>query len=309
MSDKHNDSHNEVETTGHVWDEDLQEFDNPLPRWWLWSFYATLLFSFVYWIWYPTWPLPNGWTPGIATVQVAGQSRPWSTRTLLDNTLENSPAAINRRVNLAKFDAIPIDDLEKVTQDPEFTGFANKVGKALFSDNCATCHQQGGAGIIGLYPTLADDDWLWGGSAKQIYTSILNGRNGNMTPMKGILTEAEITDLANYVLSLSGEISHSEAADRGKALFTTKGTCFVCHGADGKGVQALGAANLTDKVWTIVDIPHAKSEQEKINIIKQQILMGVVPGQRQMPAWKDRLTDAEIKALAIYVQQLGNASQ
>ncbi|GBU10125.1 Cbb3-type cytochrome c oxidase subunit FixP [Gammaproteobacteria bacterium] len=302
------DKQDEVETTGHVWDEDLQEYNNPLPRWWLWSFYATIIFALVYWVWFPTWPLPNGWTKGIATIKVDGKSRAWSTRTLLDSQLESSPESLRRKENLAKFAALSMDELADVSKDPQMTAFANAVGKSLFSDNCATCHQQGGGGVITLYPNLADDDWLWGGTVKQIYTTISNGRNGNMTPMATILSDPEITDLANYVLTLSGDLAESEGSIRGADLFVSnKATCFVCHGKDGKGNQALGAANLTDKIWTMVDMSLAKNDADKVALVKIQIEHGVVPGQRQMPSWKERLTDSEIRALAIYVQQLGGS--
>ncbi len=296
-------SEHEVETTGHVWDDDLREYSNPLPRWWLWAFYATIAFSVVYWVMYPTWPVASGWTQGMATVDVGGVKKPWSTRALLEQEMKHSQAAMSMQKHMEQ---LVTADLDEVAKNPELLQFTRAVGKVLFADNCAACHGQGAQGVIGLYPNLADDDWLYGGTAAAVQASITKGRNGIMTPMKNVLTPEEIADVGEYVLSLSGETDSSEQVVRGEAIFRGKGTCVVCHGADAKGVQMLGGANLTDKIWTIIDIPSAADLDAKRALVKHQIENGVM-GTRVMPAWSGRLSESEIKALTAYVRQLGQA--
>lgn len=295
-----------VQTTGHAWDGDLQEYNNPLPRWWLWAFYATVVFSVIYWFVYPSWPWRDSWLPGLKKVSytVNGQEHEsdWNTRALLIQELKNSNAAVRQReftdqVAAARFD--------QIRQDPQMLAFARSVGKGLFGDNCAACHGRGGQGVIGQYPNLADDDWLWGGTLENIQDTLLNGRNGFMPPFKETFTAPQLDDVAGYVLTLSGEAPPNEASERGRQLFQGMGGgCYYCHGPDGKGLPSQGAANLTDKIWTIADVPAQKSLEDKKAVVRNVIYNGV-QNTRLMPAWKGRLSPTDIKLLAVYVHQLG----
>ena len=304
------DKKQEVETTGHVWDG-VQEFNNPLPRWWLLSFYATVIFSLIYWVLYPTWPLPNNWTKGIKTVQVkeGGEVKElnWNTRTLLAEELQSSTEAKNRDEFYGKLGALTkLEDIQ-ATENEGLKEFALSTGAVMFADNCATCHGAGGEGKFGLYPNLTDDAWLWGGHYSEIEKTITMGRTGNMTPasLTG-LTDDEITDVSKYALTLSGNYTADEASERGQAIFEGKGTCYTCHGADGKGVITMGGANLTDQIWELVPVFDAKTDDEKVAMIRTQVINGVTPAtDRVMPTWKDRLTKEQIRALAVYVHELG----
>ncbi len=290
-------------TTGHVWDEDLQEFNNPLPGWWLWTFYATIIFSIVYWVMYPSWPVAKGFLTGINQVEYVNekgekQTSHWNTRALLMQDMNE--AAAKQKPFFDKIAATPFDQIKG---NPELSGFVASAGKTLFQDNCAGCHQSGGQGLKGMFPNLTDDDWMYGGSYEQIQATITNGRNGMMPPKGGnpALTDAQVTDLANYVLTLAGEGGDATAAQRGKELFEGAGGCAGCHGMDGKGNQALGAANLTDKIWMWTDIG-----SDKVNAVKNTILAGFGPGtanpdRNKMPAWNGRLSEQQIKVLTLYV--------
>lgn len=304
------DKKQEVETTGHVWDG-VQEYNNPLPRWWLLSFYATVVFALIYWVLYPTWPLPNSWTKGIKTVEVKvdgkEESLHWNTRTLLAEELQSSTEAKNRDLFYGKLGALPkLEDIQ-ATENLDLKEFALQTGAVMFADNCATCHGAGGEGKFGLYPNLTDDAWLWGGHYSQIEQTISMGRTGNMTPAKLTgLTDDEITDVSKYALTLSGNYTSDEASERGQEIFLGKGTCYTCHGQDGKGVATLGGANLTDQIWELVPIFDAKTDDEKVAMLRQQVINGVTPAtDRVMPTWRDRLTNDQIRALAIYVHELG----
>ncbi len=304
------DKKQEVETTGHSWDG-VQEYNNPLPRWWLLCFYATVIFSLIYWVLYPTWPLPNSWTKGIKTVeiQVDGKEEhvPWNTRAVLTHELQSSPEAKNRDEYYGKLGALTkLEDIQ-ATENLGLKEFALQTGAVMFADNCATCHGAGGEGKFGLYPNLTDDAWLWGGHYSQIEQTISNGRTGNMTPatLTG-LNDDEITDVSKYVLTLSNNYTPDEASERGQVIFEGKGTCFVCHGQDGKGVTTVGGANLTDQIWELVPVFEAKNDEEKVAMIRTQVINGVTAAtDRVMPTWKDRLTNEQIRALAIYVHELG----
>lgn len=304
------DKKQEVETTGHVWDG-VQEFNNPLPRWWLLSFYGTVIFSLIYWVIYPTWPLPNDWTKGIKTVQVKedGEVKDvhWNTRTLLAEELQSSKEAQNREAFYGKLGALKKLEEIQATENEGLKEFALSTGAVMFADNCATCHGAGGEGKFGLYPNLTDDAWLWGGHYSEIEKTITMGRTGNMTPatLTG-LTDDEITDVSKYALTLSGNYTADEASERGKAVFEGKGTCSTCHGADGKGLVIMGSADLTDQIWELVPVFDAKTDDEKVAMIRKQVIEGVTPAtDRVMPTWKDRLTKEQIRALAVYVHELG----
>lgn len=292
-----------VQTTGHAWDGDLQEFNNPLPTWWLWAFYATVVFAIVYWVLYPAWPVGGSYTKGMmndityTTADGKTKTSHWNTRALLGKEMQlarESQEKYLKDINASTF--------EQIASDEEKSAFANSMAKVLFADNCAACHQAGGNGVIGRYPNLLDDAWLWGGSFSKIQESIANGRNGVMPAFKKRLSEKQTADVADYVLSLSGHEVDASAALRGKAVFINDGGCVACHGADAKGQASMGSANLTDQIWTISNVPAAKTIEAK----KAAIMSVVKNGKsRQMPAWKERLSATEIKLLAYYVHELG----
>jgi len=254
-------------TTGHTWDEDLAEYNNPLPRWWSWLFYITVVFAIAYLVLYPglgSWRGMLGWS------QVS--------------QLEQETAAADKRFGplYEKFAAI---ELEALAKNPE----ALAIGQKLFLNNCAQCHASDGAGSRG-FPNLTDRDWLWGGEPKTIKATITDGRTGTMPPFGPALGEQGVKDVAHYVMSLSGLTHDSLRKARGEALF--KQTCAACHGAEGKGNPALGAPNLTDRIWL-----HGSGEPAIIETITRG-------RSNQMPAHKDLLSEAKIHLLAAYVLSL-----
>ena len=303
-----------VQTTGHAWDGDLQEYTNPLPRWWLWCFYGTIVFSILYWIVYPSWPVGDTWLKGTGTVdytvvdKATGQEQSkeyrWNTRSLLLEDLGAAATDPQRKAMLAKVETA---DYAQIAKDPKMMEFVRSVGKGLFGDNCAACHGRGGQGVIGLYPNLTDDDWLWGGAMGKIHETLVQGRNGFMPAFGLVLKPEQLDDVAQYVLTLSNEAQPGEASARGKDIFHgAVGGCYYCHGADAKGIPSQGAANLTDKIWAIVNIPALKTPPEKLAALKTFITNGV-NNNRVMPAWKDRLSPTDVKLLAVYVHQLSGA--
>ena len=232
-----------VETTGHVWDDDLQELNNPLPRWWIWGFYITFGFALVYWLFYPAWPIGNTYTKG-----VPGLNNITYVATKVDGTQETKTTHWNMRSKLMVemnelhkeqkpyFDKVAGKSFEDVSKDAELMQFVNSAGKTLFSDNCAPCHQAGGQGKIKFAPNLTDDYWQYGGTYENIQTTIVGGRHGVMPAFKTILTDAELTQVSNYVLSLSGEPHNAAAAKLGDAIFHgDKAGCYACHGAEANG--------------------------------------------------------------------------
>ncbi len=290
-----------VQTTGHAWDGDLQEFNNPLPSWWLWAFYATVIFAVVYWVLYPTWPVGNSYTKGVGnditytTTDGKQVTTHWNTRALLQKDLAEA------RAEQAKYiEQLKTASYTEIAKDEEKSAFAYSMAKVLFADNCAACHQAGGNGVIGPYPNLLDDAWLWGGTYEKIQETITNGRNGNMPSFKAQLSAAQIDNVAEYVLSLSGHEVDANKASQGQAIFSSN--CAVCHGQDAKGQIFMGSANLTDSIWTIANVPAAASLEGKKAAIAQVVTNGK---SRQMPAWKGRLSDTEIKILTFYVHELG----
>ena len=294
-------SQKSVQTTGHSWDGDLQEFNNPLPRWWLWAFYATIVFAVVYWFLYPTLPIGRDYTKGIGneitytTADGKTVTTHWNTRALF--LKEKEEARKQQAQYLEKLSKV---SYEEIAKDPELSAFALSRAKVLFADNCAACHQRGGDGVLGEFPNLLDDSWLWGGTYADIEQTITNGRHGMMPAWKGKLSEQEIEDVVDYVLSLSGEKVDAEKAARGKTVFMNN--CAACHGQDGKGQKFLGSANLTDQIWTIAKVPQANSLDGKRNAVREVVENGKT---RTMPAWKGRLSDTEIKILTFYVHELG----
>jgi cytochrome c oxidase cbb3-type subunit III len=275
----------EAETTGHEWDG-ISELNRPLPRWWLYVFYATVIWAIGYWLLMPAWPLVASYTTGLLG---------YSQREKVAEQLEAAKAA------KAEYrEKIAASSLAAINDDPELLNFALAGGEAAFGDNCAPCHGRGAQGAFG-YPNLRDDSWLWGGTLELIHRTITHGirandpdtQTGQMPAFgkNGILTEPQIDDAAEYVLSLSGRADDADAAGRGAKLFAAN--CTPCHGADGKGKQAIGAPDLTDELWLYAG--------DKTTIAT------TIRGGRGgvMPAWAHRLDPETIKELAIYVHSLG----
>ena len=303
----------QVETTGHVWDGDLREYNNPLPRWWLWAFYGTIVFAVVYWILYPAWPYAGTYTKGVETVsftvkEANGQEKTvtehWNSRALFNKDMESSPSALAQKEWLAKVKDM---SFEQIAANPDTLNFARSMGHALFGDHCAACHGTGGQGVLSMnleasYPNLTDDAWIHGSSYEKIVQDITNGIHGNMPAFGALFQGEKRADLAQYVLSLSHQQGvNEEAANRGKALFAT---CAGCHGATGTGNQMIGAPNLTDQSWDFVDISGAKDYDEKVKLIEGVIANGM---NHQMPKFGDRLSPEQIRLLAVYVRQLGGS--
>lgn len=256
-----------ADTTGHTWDEDLAEYNNPLPRWWSWLFYITIVFSLAYLVLYPglgSWSGTLGWSQ-------IGQ---------LD---QEQQLAAKRYGPL--YDKFAAAEVEALAKNPE----ALAVGQKLFLNACAQCHASDGAGSRG-FPNLADRDWQWGGEAKTIKDTITGGRTATMPSFGGALGENGVKDVAHYVMSLSGLTSDSIRKARGEALF--KANCMACHGAEGKGNPAMGAPNLTDTTWL-----YGSAEP----VIIETITRG---RSGQMPAHKGVLTEAKIHLLTAYVLSL-----
>ena len=257
----------EAETSGHVWDEDIREYNNPLPRWWMWMFYLTIAWGLGYLVLYPglgSYAGALGWT------QVKQFEE------------ENAQA---QKAYGPLYERFATQDVESLAKNTE----ALAVGQKLFLNHCAQCHASDGGGSRG-FPNLTDKDWLWGGSPETIKASITDGRTGVMPPLGAALGEQGVKDVAHYVLSLSGETHDSLRRARGEAQFKT--ICAACHGADGKGNQAIGAPNLTDRIWL-----HGSGEYA----IAEQIAKGRI---NQMPAQKEILTPAKIHLLTAYVYSL-----
>jgi len=306
MSDKESKSQGAVQTTGHAWDGDLQEYNNPLPTWWLWAFYGTVVFALIYWVLYPAWPIAGTYTKGILNhisyVDAQGHkhSTHWNTRALLLRDVEQDKAAQTRREFLAKIEKTPYP---VIFEDAEMMQFIRSQAKGLFGDNCAACHGTGGTGVIGLFPNLADDDWLWGGKVEDIETTIRDGRTGFMPAFKEALTDAQIDDVAGFVLSLSGHTIDADKVTRGRKVFQTQiGGCYYCHTPAGTGLKSQGSANLTDAIWSVADVLDAPTPAAQLEAVRNIIRNGV---HRQMPSWRSRLSPAQIKLLTVYVHELG----
>lgn len=199
--------------------------------------------------------------------------------------------------------ALKNTDYKDILKDPEKSAFTYSMAKVLFAENCAACHQPGGAGVIGAYPNLADDAWLWGGSFKNIEQTIRQGHNGFMPAFANVLTEKQLDDVSEYVLSLSGTEVDKNTSQRGSRIFNgQEGGCYYCHTHAGTGMVSMGSANLTDAIWTIADVNAQKDLAGKKSVVKNVIKNGV---SREMPAWSERLSDEQIKILTLYVHELG----
>lgn len=266
------DARGEVETTGHVWDENLGEYNNPLPRWWMWLFYLTVFFALGYLFLYPG---LGGFKGNLA----------WSSAGQYADEVKKAEAEFGPL--FAQFLA---KDLKTVSADPQ----ARDMGARLFLNYCAQCHGSDARGSKG-FPNLTDRDWLYGGSPDAIKASIMDGRNGVMPPMAAAVGGGEdVVNVANYVLSLSGAAHDSIRAAQGKAKF---GACAACHGPEGRGNPALGAPNLTDKTWLYGGGVEAVAES--INKGRNNL----------MPAHKEFLGEAKVHLLAAYVWGLGGGEQ
>ncbi len=287
---KHKDEITGVETTGHEWDG-IKELNNPLPKWWIYTFYVCIAWAVVYWVIFPAWPYfwDGAWRHTSGAIGYTQRGEVAS---------ELQGVAAGRADILKQIDAMPIEDIAK---NDSLMEVALAGGKAVFRDNCAPCHGSGAAGSKG-FPNLNDDDWLWGGKLSDIQTTVTHGirweadadTRQNQMPRfldDSMLKPEQINDAAEYVLSLSNKADDAAAATRGAAVFSQN--CVSCHGADAKGNQELGAPNLTDAIWlyggdkaTIVQtISHGRG--------------GV------MPAWGGRLSSSTVKELALYVHSLG----
>lgn len=256
-------------TTGHVWDEDLMEMNNPLPLWWVGLFVITIVFAVLYLFLYP----------GLGQNQ--GQFK-WTSRD--QHAAEVAKANEALKPLYAQYDAMKVEDLAK---DPK----AHAIGERLFMNNCAQCHGSDAHGSKS-FPNLTDNDWLYGGEPDTIKQTITKGRNGVMPPMAAAVgTPEEVRNLANYVLSLSNSPHDNVRAQLGKSKFVA---CAACHGADGKGMHAVGAPNLTDKIWL-----HGWGEQTVIAMIN-------AGKNNLMPGQEGRLTPSQIHVLTAYVWGLSN---
>jgi cytochrome c oxidase cbb3-type subunit 3 len=265
-----------VETTGHTWDGDLAEYNNPLPRWWMWLFWITIVFSLVYLVLYPgLGKIPGvlGWTSASAYAKEAGEMDA-KTKPLYDKYLAM--------------------DLKAVAADPQ----AKAMGERLFLNYCAQCHGSDARGSRG-FPNLADTDWLYGGDPEIVRESITNGRMGVMPPLGPGLGEEKVKNVAAYVRSLSGLPNDGLKAQLGKEVFMQN--CAACHGPEGKGTQAMGAPNLTDRIW-LYDSSEATISQG----VNKGRHVGLDGEHKPMPAHKDTLGPGKIQILAAYVWGLSN---
>jgi cytochrome c oxidase cbb3-type subunit 3 len=257
------------DTSGHIWDEDLREMNNPLPRWWVWMFVITIIFSLFYLVAYP------------GAGSYAGKLG-WTSANQYDKEVEVANKALEPLY--AKFAAMPVEELSK---NPE----AKAIGERLFMNNCAQCHASDAKGSKG-FPNLTDNDWIYGGSPEKIQETITAGRIGMMPPMAAMVgSEEDVKNVANYVLSLSGGMFDSGRAGLGKEKFAT---CAACHGPEGKGNQAIGAPNLSDNIWL-----HGAGEASIIKRVNEGKT-------NQMPAWEAKFSPAQIQVLTAYVWGLPN---
>lgn len=298
---------NSPKTTGHVWDDNIQELTNPLPRWWIVGFYVTFVFTIVYWMFYPAWPIGSTFTkgiPGLNSIEYKAttvdgkevqKTSHWNMRAKL--MVEMNELQAQQKPWFDKVASMPFD---AVAKDAELMQFVNSAGKTLFSDNCAPCHQSGAQGKIGFSPNLTDDYWQYGGTYELIQQTIIGGRRGYMPPFKEVLKDEQITQLANYVLSLSNEPHDAASAKAGDALFhSDTAACYICHGNEAKGRIELGSANLSDKIWLWPNIPGDKTPEAKLQDIRNVIAGGLNRG--VMPNWNTRLKPEQIKLLTVYV--------
>ncbi len=274
------------ETTGHVWDG-IEEFNNPLPRWWLWTLYICIIWAIGYAIAYPAWPMLTRATPGLLG---------WSTRGDVAADIaavQEANAEINAR--------LASTELTQISADGNLNSFAVSSGAAVFKTWCAQCHGSGAAGAKG-YPNLLDDDWLWGGDIEAIHTTVSHGiRNDDdddarysEMPAFGrdeLLEGAEIDQVVNFVMSLSGDAQDASQVAAGSVIY--EDNCSACHAEDGTGDREQGAPNLTDAIWLY------GGDYATLSETVSNARYGV------MPSWNQRLSEAQVRAVSLYVHQLG----
>jgi cytochrome c oxidase cbb3-type subunit 3 len=273
----------EVETTGHSWDG-IEEYNNPLPRWWLITTYLCIIWGIGYAIAYPSIPLPGGATPGLLGYSSRGE-------------VAADIAAVEAQ-NAPLVEKINTLELAAIADDPEVGSFAINGGRAVFQTFCAQCHGSGAQGAVG-YPTLIDDDWLWGGTIEDIHQTISHGiryeadldtRASQMPAFGEFLSKEEIGQLVEYVGSRSG-INGAVETEEGKNLFLDN--CAACHGDDATGGREVGAPNLTDAIWLYGSDPATLTET--VTYARQGV----------MPAWSGRLSESQIRQAAVYIHSLG----
>jgi cytochrome c oxidase cbb3-type subunit 3 len=283
------DAHSGTETTGHEWDG-LKELDTPLPRWWLYIFYATIVAAAIYWVLMPAWPLANSYTKGVLG---------WSDRANVSADVDAL-----KRARAPEFARLEKASYAEIAADPNLREFARAAGESVFGDYCRTCHGAGGAGAPG-YPVLADDVWIWGGALADIERTIRVGVRSThgetrMSQMPGygrdnLLTAQQIGDVTEYAISLSSGRArlapNMGAARRGAAIYQEQ--CAICHGPTGAGDRSVGAPSLNDDLWL-----YGGSRAE----IRRQVEMG---RGGVMPTWEGRFDPATIRALAVYVYEMG----
>jgi cytochrome c oxidase cbb3-type subunit III len=289
------DHHSGVETTGHSWDG-IKELNNPLPRWWILVFYATIVWAIGYWVAFPAWPmLPGADGNSDYTKGVLGYS---------PRADANAGVAADKAAQSKYTVLIGKESVAEINANPELLKFSMVAGRAAFLNNCAGCHGSGAQGNPG-YPNLNDDNWLWGGTLDDIQQTILYGvRNGSeqargggstagMPERASVLNPQQISDVAEYVLSLSNKPHDAAAAERGNAIFHGDGGCNGCHGDDGKGNKEMGSANLAAGIF--------QWGGSKAGIVKT-----ITEGRAGvMPVWAGKLDPATVKELAVYVHSLG----
>mgnify|MGYP000465863698 CR=1 FL=1 len=286
MADRPIDSHSGQETTGHEWDG-IRELDTPLPRWWKWVFYATIVWSIGYWIAMPSWPMVSTFTKGVLGYSSRGA--------VMDDIAEA------RAAQSGLLSRIEQASLEQIRTDPALLEFALAGGRSAFAVNCVQCHGSGAAGNVG-YPNLNDDEWLWGGSLQAIQHSITHGirnetdEDARVSDMPAflrdeVLTSAQVNDVTEYVLSLTNQAEDRASAARGQAIFAEN--CVSCHGDGGQGNAEFGAPALNNGIWLY------GGDRETIRETVAYSRRGV------MPAWGQIIDEATVKKLTIYVHSLG----
>ncbi len=282
----------EVETTGHEWDG-IRELDNPMPRWWLYTFYLTIIWAIGYTFFYPAWPLVTSATQGLWGGTAAGNPRLAVVEEI--KRFDEANAPIKAKLVAA--------DLNAIATDPELEGYAKSAGAAVFKTWCAQCHGAGAAGVqAGGYPNLLDDDWLWGGDMESIHLTVTHGiRNTTDADARysempkfgvdGLLEKPQIAEVVEYVLQISGQEHDAALATAGATVFADN--CAACHMEDGSGDRAQGAPKLTDAVWLY------GGDRDKLIETVTYARFGV------MPNWNTRLSEDEIRAVSTYVHSLG----
>ncbi|MDQ2089585.1 cytochrome-c oxidase, cbb3-type subunit III [Marimonas arenosa] len=281
--------HQDPDTTGHKWDGDLEEFNNPLPKWWVWIFYLTIIWGIWYTIAYPAWPGIKSATAGYLG---------FSTRAQVAEEIAEVETA-----NAAITEKLASVELASISGDAELNSFALNAGEAVFNTWCVQCHGREGRGFVG-YPTLSDDDWLWGGTMEDIHFTVTHGIRNEDDPegearysempafgVDELLEEEQVDQVVNFVMSLSGDAQDPAKVAAGAVVYEEN--CAACHMEDGSGDRAQGAPNLKDAIWLYGG---------DFASIKETVWNSRYGA---MPNWNTRLSEAEIRAVATYVHQLG----